>query len=136
MAVILLAGSDEPMLEGLAQMLTASGHRPIVAARAAEALALTQGEAPLIAILDRALVQAEAALRSIRLRPGGAFIVYRGPGLAREPLPQAVQRQTLAEVALPLERQRVVALVESVAARARAAGRENDRGAPPAESRP
>ena len=136
MAVILLAGGDEPMLEGLAQTLTAAGHRPVLAATAAEAVARAREEAPLVAILDRALVQADGELQSLRLRPGGACIVYRGPGLPREPLPRALQRLTLAEVALPLERHRVVALVESVVARARAAGRDNDRGAPSAESRP
>ena len=136
MAVILLAGGDEPMLEGLAQTLEAAGHRTVLAATAAETLALLREEAPLVAILDRMLVQGDVELRSLRLRPGGACIVYRGPGLPREPLPPTVQRLTLAEVALPLERQRGLALVESVAARAPAAGRDSDRGAPSAESRP
>ena len=136
MAMILLAGGDEPMLEGLAQTLIAAGHRPVTAATAADAVALTRDEAPLVAILDRALVQTAPELRALRLRPGGACIVYRGPGLPREPLPPAMQRLTLAEVALPLERHRVAALVESVVARARAAGRDSDRGAPSAETRP
>lgn len=122
MTMILLAGHDEPLLEGLAQTLAAAGHRSRLARSAADAVTLARTEAPQVVLLDRAWVADLPELRTLRLRRGGAFIVYGSVGPAREPLPPAMQRLTLAEVALPLERQRVVALVDCVMARARAVG--------------
>ena len=84
----------------------------------------------------------------MQLAPGGAVVLFRsvgddgrdasseqdgsggdatGAAGAAPPaaLPPALQRTTLAELALPLERHRLVALVQRVEERARRAGRGN-----------
>jgi len=55
--------------------------------------------------------------------PGGAIIVYgKSPG-ERPFLPQKLQRATLAHLVLPLERKRLLALIDSFESRSRTTGR-------------
>ena len=134
MAPIVLIGTDAPLLEGIAQTLGAAGHRTKIA-RSAEEVVPSQGEdGPLVAIVERALAlrddEACAALLRIPLAPGGAMLLYRTGAAAAHagesaepPLPAPLRRVTLAELTLPLERQRLVALVQHVEERARRAGR-------------
>ena len=49
-------------------------------------------------------------------------MLYHGTDDVALPLPPSLQRLTLADLTLPLERQRLVALVQSVTARARSRG--------------
>lgn len=125
--MLILIGHDDALLEGLAQLLAGAGHGVRVARSVPEAEELAQASAPLLIVIDRASVvhdQGEAAAR-IRLAPGGAFVLYRttsdqGGSLA---LAHAIARQTLADLSLPLERQRLAALAQYVKARARESGR-------------
>lgn len=135
MAPIVLIGSDASLLEGIAQTLGHAGHRSRIAASPAEAAQRPGEEPPLVLIVERALAVADretrAELLRLALAPGGAVLLYRPggrPGDAEDvadesPLPAPLRRATLAELTLPLERHRLVALVQSVEERAQRTGR-------------
>lgn len=125
--MLILIGTDDALLEGLAQLLAGAGHKVQVAHSVAEAEEIAAQSAPLLVVIDRDSVASdngEAASR-IPLASGGAFVLYRttsdqGGSLA---LAHGIARQTLADLALPLERQRLAALAQYVKARARESGR-------------
>lgn len=125
--MLLLIGPDEALLEGLAQLLAGSGHPVRVARSLDDAEELGRQSPPLLIVIDRASVIPDGGARVSRipLAPGGAFVLYRttsdqGPNLA---LAHGIARQTLADLTLPLERQRLAALAQYVNARARESGR-------------
>jgi len=115
MTAVLLIGSDAALLEGIAQTLAAAGHRPRLAAEPVEARELTLGHPPLVIVAARSL--AGDALR-LPLAPRGALVLYRSADEPDDVLPPSVQRAALADLALPLERQRLLALVAYVEERA------------------
>ena len=131
MSTILLVGEDAALLEGLTQSFVAAGHTPRLAHSLREATEIASFEAPLVSIIDRALLAAQpaAALAMPRVA-GGALVLYRTIGSMAVTLPPAVQRSVLADLTLPLERHRLLALVQSVAERAQATGRASKRTAP------
>jgi DNA-binding NtrC family response regulator len=127
MASIVLIGTDHALLEGLAQTLAAAGYRIALADSTQDAAAAAVGEPPLVVIIDRATAlrsPREAGFPGIALAPGGSIVLYHGTDDAPLVLPPALQRLTLADLTLPLERQRLLALVQSVTARARSRGRD------------
>lgn len=124
MATVLLLGGDESLLEGLAQTLAAAGHPAVVAGSLGDALALAAADPPLVTVVERSLALDHVEVSRLRVKPGGALIVFHTVGAKATPLPPALQRQTLADLALPLERQRLVALVRSLASRALRVGRD------------
>jgi CheY-like chemotaxis protein len=125
--MLLLIGPDDALLEGLAQLLAGAGHGVHTAHSVGDAVEQARQSPPLLIVIDRGSVvsdHGESASR-IPLAPGGAFVLYRatsdqGGSLA---LAHAIARQTLADLSLPLERQRLVALAQYVKARARESGR-------------
>jgi hypothetical protein len=131
-ADILLIGADAALLEGIAQALAAAGHRIVIAASIAEASFVASAAAPLLVVCDRALLATVGDARGLGLAAGGALVAFGDPAT---PLPAPVRRAVLAELQLPLERARLVALAAHVEARARRTGRTVDASTPP-ESRP
>ena len=125
MATILLAGEDAALLEGLVQSLVALGHNPSVALGLAEAREIAaRGSAPLVLVVDRRLVDGTGTeVLGIPLAPGGTLVLYRAPGSSAGALAPPLQRAVLADLTLPLERHRLVSLVQRVEERARATGR-------------
>ena len=124
MATILLVGSDAPLLEGLSQTLAASGHRSQLAQSLAEAAEAASAAPPLLAVVQRDFATNAAEMLRIPLAAGGTFVLFRLDLDAPMPaLGTALQRAVIAELALPLERHRLIALVQSVAERARRSGR-------------
>jgi hypothetical protein len=137
MASILLIGTDAALLEGLAQTLGAAGHRTSLAASFADAASRSPGDPPLLLVVERELAlvagggQSAELLRTVPLAPGGAVVLFRHGGAGGDgrtdagegALPPALRRTTLAELTLPLERHRLVALAQTVEERARRAGR-------------
>ncbi len=118
-----LIGSDHALLEGLAQTLAAAGYRVTLADSLHEATVQTAGDPPLVVVVDRATaIQSARDIGLHGLAPGGSIVLYHGTDDAPLPLPASLQRLTLADLTLPLERQRLVALVQSVTARARSRG--------------
>jgi DNA-binding NtrC family response regulator len=124
MTYVLLVGGDVALLEGLSQSLATLGHTPKVARDLAEARQFAGAQAPLVLVADRALASSGGAeLLGTPLAAGGARILYRLASATLTPLLPALQRAVLADLTLPLERHRLAALVQSVAERARLAGR-------------
>ena len=126
MATILLVGSDEALLEGLAQSLTALGHRALKPHDVGDAVEIASAHPPLLAVVAQTtLVDDPRALR-IPVVPGGAIVLYRTPGAPATTVADA-RRNVLAELVLPLERNRLLALVHHLEERVRVTGRETQR---------
>jgi CheY-like chemotaxis protein len=129
MTKILLVGSELPLLEGLSQSLASSGFTPVVAQSLSEARELASQRPPLIAVISRALAAAGTGeTLSIPLAPGGALMLFRGVGSLLVTLSPTVQRAVLADLTLPLERNRLMALAHHVQDRALATGRGRSSG--------
>src|SRR5581483_11325083 len=100
-----LVGTDLPLLEGLAQSFAGLGFSPTVVQSLTEARDVAAHNPPLVALV------------------GGALVLYRSVGSMLVTFSASVQRAVLADLTLPLERNRLVALVQHVEQRAKAAGR-------------
>lgn len=129
MATILLIGSDEALLEGLAQSLTALGHRPIMPHDVSEGIDIASRHPPLLAVIADSAVRDDPRALRIPVQPGGALVLYRTPGAAPAVV-SAAQRNVIAELVLPLERNRLLALVHHLEERVRVTGREQPRTTP------
>jgi hypothetical protein len=124
MTQILLVGTELPLLEGLAQSFAASGFVPTVAQSVQEAREIAAQNPPLIAVISRVLAApASTDSLSIPLAPGGALVLFRVVGSPVVTLSPTLQRVVLADLTLPLERNRLMALVQHVEERAKATGR-------------
>ena len=129
MATVFLIGADVALLEGLAQALATHGHRGRIAPGIAEAADELQRDPehsaerdPLVVVLARELI-ADGSRAATLLAAGGALVLYREAGAADTTIPAAVRRLVLADLALPLERHRLLTLIQTVDARSRATGR-------------
>lgn len=137
MTQILLVGTDLPLLEGLAQSFAALGFTPSVVQTLHEAREFAAQHPPLVAVVSRALAAASTSdVMGIPVAPGGAMVLYRSVGSPIVTLSPTVQRAVMADLALPLERNRLVALVQHVGERARLTGRGPDDRSPEHATRP
>ena len=123
MASILVVGPDAALLEGVAQTLVGAGHQAVIARDIPEALETLRGSHPLLALVDCEELQARGAMLQAIVAQGGAVLAFHCDDDDSR-LPFRIKRTTLAELKLPLERQRLLALVKFVESRARAAGRD------------
>lgn len=123
-ACVLLVGGDDALLEGLAQSFAALGYAPRVAPTLHDAREAAPAAAPLLAVVDRAMASVSSAeTLAIALAPGGALVLYHAAADARPTLSLALQRAVLADLTLPLERARLIALAQHVQERVRVTGR-------------
>jgi DNA-binding NtrC family response regulator len=123
MCKVILVGADVALLEGLAQTLLGCGHDVSFAATLSEAAALMSAEqAEVVVVSTEALMDAGPAA-TLPLTANGALIVYGKSQGEHLFLPSKLQRATLAHLVLPLERQRLLALVQSFDSRSRTTGR-------------
>lgn len=123
MAKVILVGADVALLEGLAQTLIGLGHNVSFAATVAEAAGSLSEDLPALAVVSSQALEEAGVGMTLPLTPGGAMIVY-GTSHDDQPfLPTKLQRSTLAHLVLPLERHRLVALVQSFDHRSRTTGR-------------
>ena len=129
MTMTLVIGSDDSVLEGIAQALGAAGHRSHVVRSFAEAAAALTEFRPVVTLIERGCVSDPEFLR-LRLPSGSAVVLYRHDAQSTPALPAAVQRLILADLVLPWERQRLVTMVQRLTERAVASGRA-DRDTPP-----
>jgi hypothetical protein len=127
--MILLAGANNALLEGLAQALAHTGHRVTVAASLDEAQEQRARHELILTVVERGLLSADDAgqqfVRST-VAAGSALVAFREAGDTSRALPPSTARHVLADLVLPLERHRLVALAEHIATRARAVGRSPD----------
>jgi hypothetical protein len=127
--MILLAGGNTALLEGVAQALANTGHRVVVAHSLDEAGELQTRQPPILTVAERGLVTDTDAGRSFlrtTMAGDGVLVTYREAGDTSRALPALLARHVLADLVLPLERNRLVALAEHVATRAKAVGRPAD----------
>ena len=124
MTQILLVGSELPLLEGLAQSFAALGFAPVVAQTLHEARELASHDAPLVAVVSRRLAaESSADTLSIPFAPAARSCSTRRGRARSVTLSPTMQRSVLADLTLPLERNRLMALVQHLEDRARATGR-------------
>lgn len=126
MAKILLVGSDAALLEGLSQTLTGIGHEVCLAASLDEAPEACHEGVPNIAVVSNEALAQPGSGASLPLSTAGALVVYTTGPADRPTLPTRLQRATLGHVVLPLERQRLIALIQHFEIRARTTGRGRD----------
>jgi len=123
--MILLVGSDAALLEGLVQTLAARGYMTAVARELQEAQECAVAKTPLVAVIERELAEtAPGLVLGIPLVRGGALVTFHQRSEETALLAPPVQRVLLADLALPLERNRLLALVQHVEERVRATGRQ------------
>jgi len=124
-ASILVVGPDTAVLEGVSQTLVGAGHQVVVARDIPEALETLRRKRPLIAVVHCEELLKGGDVFRIPLASGGALLAFHCDDADATRLPFRLQRATLAELQLPLERQRLLALVRYVESRALAAGHES-----------
>ncbi len=125
MAKILLVGTETALLEGLMQTLAAVGHSAEIAGSIGDALRRESRDLPLVTVVDRALAIGDAQALRLPVARGGALVLYHhGTAALEGATPSALQRSVLAELALPLERHRLLAIIQHVEDRARSTGRD------------
>ena len=122
MASILVVGPDAALLEGVAQTLVGAGHQVQTASDIPEALQSLGDNRPLLALVSCEELQGRGPMMQAMVAQGGAVLAFHCDDDDSR-LPYRIKRNTLAELKLPLERQRLLALVKYVENRARAAGR-------------
>ncbi len=129
MTKILLIGAELALLEGLAQSLASVGFTPVVAQTLHEGRELAAHDPPLVAVVSRPFAAGSSSeALNLPLAPGGALVLYRSIGSMLVTLSPTVQRSVLADLTLPLERNRLVALVHYVDERVRVTGRGRTSG--------
>ncbi len=127
--MIVLAGGNTALLEGLAQAFANTGQRVTVVGSLEEASEVRMSAEAVLVIVERELVaRAEAGQPYLGALLGGAaaLVTFREAGDTSRMLPAGVARHVLADLVLPLERNRLLALAEHVLSRARATGRPGD----------
>ena len=123
MAKVILVGADVALLEGLAQTMLGFGHEVSFATTVGEVAGTYLADRPAIAVVSAESLLNAGLGATLPLASGGALIVY-GPSHEDRPvLPIKLQRATLAYLVLPLERHRLMALVQSFESRSRMTGR-------------
>jgi len=125
-AKILLVGSDAALLEGLSQTLSGFGHEVCLAATLDEAGDACRDGVANIAVVSNEALALPGSGGSLPLSTSGALVVYATEPSDRPTLPTRLQRATLGHVVLPLERQRLIALIQHFEIRARTTGRGRD----------
>lgn len=125
--MLLVIGTDDALLEGLAQALATTGQRVATCHTFDEAAQISDAAPLLMLIVDGALVRQDTsgALERVALSAGGALVTFRTAGdpANATPLPRSLARLRMADLELPLERNRLLALAEHLGTRARLAGR-------------
>ncbi len=127
MARVVLVGADVALLEGLAQTLLGFAHEVSFATTVGEVAGTYVADLPAIAVVSAESLLSAGIGATIPLTSGGALIVYGTSHADRPMLPTRLQRATLAYLVLPLERHRLIALVQSFENRAKATGRTQAR---------
>jgi len=123
MATILLIGTDGALLEGVAQLLAGSGHATATAHTLAEGRTLAALQPPLAVLVETAMALEDPQGIPAPLMRGGAVLLYRTDERPSTVLPPTLQRLVLADLALPLEKHRLLTLVRCMADRAFVTGR-------------
>ncbi len=123
MARVILVGGDTALLEGLAQTLLGLEHKVLFATTVEEVAGMASDGMPALTVVSSAALEDAGFGATLPLTLGSALIVYGSSQGERPFLPARLQRATLAHLVLPLERHRLVALIQSFESRSRTTGR-------------
>ena len=124
MALLLIVGTDAALIEGMSQTLTGAGHEVMFARGLAEAIEAVGDLRPLVLLVERSAIDEIRSTLRVPQAEGGAILVFHPEDTVSPSLPHRLQRATLAELELPLERQRLLALIRYVEKRAHTVGRD------------
>ncbi len=124
MASLLVIGTNTALIEGMSQTLTAAGHQLLLSPSLADAIDTVGDIRPLVVLVERSAIDEIRSTLRIPLAEGGAMVVFHGEDQLAEPLPHRIQRATIAELELPLEGKRLLALLRFVENRAQTVGRD------------
>jgi hypothetical protein len=124
MALLLIVGTDNALIEGMSQTLTGAGHEVMFSRGLAEAIESAGDLRPLVLLVERSAIDEIRSTLRVPQAEGGAILVFHPEDTVSPSLPHRLQRATLAELELPLERQRLLALIRYVEKRAHTVGRD------------
>jgi len=128
---VLLVGEDSALLEGLSQSFAALGYAPRVADSLHAARESAQKQPPIIAVVSGDLASdSPADVMAVPLASGGVIVLYHGTVDSRPVIAPSLQRAVMADLTLPLERNRLMALAQHVTERIRVTGRAQRRTPP------
>ena len=123
MAKVILVGADTALLEGLAQTLLGLDHDVLFATTVGEVAGIVSDGMPTLTVVSSTALEDAGFGATLPLTLGNALIVYGSSHDDQPFLPTRLQRATLAHLVLPLERHRLVALIQSFESRSRTTGR-------------
>jgi DNA-binding NtrC family response regulator len=121
---VLIVGGEAAVQEGVLQAVRAAGMRAEAFADAEAARDAASGDPPMAVVVHLDVARRAESAKQIPLRPGGAVILFRDGESAGASAGQAFGRTVVAELSLPLERARLVALLNRLVERARITGRD------------
>ncbi|MEP6905993.1 MAG: hypothetical protein ABI875_07890 [Gemmatimonadales bacterium] len=124
MALLLIVGTDSALIEGMSQTLTGAGHEVMFSRSLADAIESVGDLRPLVLLVERSAINEIRSTLRVPQAEGGAILVFHPEDTVSPSLPHRLQRATLAELELPLERQRLLALIRYVEKRAHTVGRD------------
>jgi hypothetical protein len=121
---VLIVGGDPAVQEGVLQSVRAAGldAEACPDVRCASDAAAESPPVALVVHIDHASTGEE--LRRMALLPGGVIILFHDSDRAGASSRQSFGRAVIAELRLPLERARLIALLNRVVERARITGRD------------
>ncbi len=128
---VLIVGGDPAVQEGVLQSVRAGGLAAEWCPDLSCALDAVEESSPVALVVQAALAAEVSELRSFAPTSGGAVILFHDSPGARSPSAQSFGRSVIAEMTLPLERARLVALLTHIVARARHTGRDRRSPEPP-----
>lgn len=128
MANVVLLGTDPALLEGIAQTLAAAGHTLILVDDQTDLLAVARAAGTTVLVTERSLLLAPDVAERLPASLGANALIAFHTDATRDDADQSavsqrLHRLVLADLCLPLERHRLVALVRCVEELADRAGR-------------
>jgi hypothetical protein len=128
---VLIVGGDSTVQEGVLQAVRAAALRAEWCATADSAREAALESPPTALVVHVNIAGQGERARQIPLKSGGAVILFRDGDPVGASAGQVFGRTVVAELTLPLERARLVALLSRIVERARITGRDRHAPDPP-----
>jgi DNA-binding NtrC family response regulator len=128
---VLIVGGDSVVQEGVLQAVRAAGLRAEWCPTGESAREAAADVPPTALVVHVDIAGDADRARQIPLRSGGAVILFRDGERSGESAEQVFGRTVIAELSLPLERTRLIALLNRIVERARITGRDRRIPDPP-----
>jgi hypothetical protein len=128
---VLIVGGDPAVQEGVLQSVRAAGLNAEGCPDVRCAREAVSESRPVALVLHADLGSAGEELRDLSPIPGGAVVLFRDADQGDASAGQPFGRSVIAELTLPLERARLIALLNHIVARARVTGHDKRPPEPP-----